>query len=318
MFRVFSFRFCALFALGAVAYTTTQPVAAALTREFDAVFEASPDHTLVVDAIDAELTITASDRSDIALHMVWSTDEDAPAAADKVFDRLAFQPKVSAHRTALVLKRQKTGGWFSRHSGETPHVRMELTVPAALRVQVDLTAGTVALAGVNGDHRIDTTSAAVRLEGCAGNHRIDTTSGPITLRGSPGNHHLDSTSGSILVEGGAGNVHADTTSGDIVIRDFPGAHRADSTSGRIEASLAEVIGRPLRFDSMSGDIRLTVPPGLAARYELETMSGQLTFAVDGGEVTRRERDELAARTGTGEGPRIVLETMSGDITVTSR
>lgn len=315
MIRLFSFRLAWIFAAGAVVIPARQ-VTAAITKEFDETFAVSPEHRLVVDAVQVELTITATDREDIALHMVWNAQTDDQDKATERFERLVFEPKVSDSVTVLKVRSEKKRHrwWNWGRNRMMPNVLMQLQVPKALNIEVDVTSGEVVLRGVRGNHTIETTSADILIEDCAGNHHTDTTSGDIVLRGCPGNHRAESTSGDVRIEGGYGDVKAETTSGDIHILHFPGLHRAESVSGDIQATLASVIDHPLHFETVSGDIVIQIPAALAARFELETVSGQIRFDVPDAQILRKERREWSARTLEGD-ELIFLDTVSGNITV---
>jgi len=314
MFRFPSFRRAWLFAAGATVVPLKQ-VTASITREFDEIYVAGPAHQLVVDATQLELSITGTDREDIAMHMVWDADTNDAEKAEERFERLRLEARESSDRTVLKLHSKKKKGWFSwGNSGTTPKVRMELQVPSRIDLVIDTTSGDVVIRTVAGTHRIDTVSGDVQLEACTGDHQVESTSGKLVLRGSPGNHELNTTSGDILVEGGRGDISADSTSGSIRIVDFPGAHRADTVSGDIRATLASVIDRDLSFDSISGNVTIEVPDELAAEFDLDTVSGSIRFDVPAATVESQKRRELKART-HGGGERIHLETISGNLTV---
>jgi hypothetical protein len=69
----------------------------------------------------------------------------------------------------------------------------------------------------------------------------------------------------------------------------------------------------------SGDVRLTLPSNLGATLELETYSGEVRpgfpATLHPGEQPLNRRNHRVRFTVNGGGPRIVLETFSGDIII---
>jgi hypothetical protein len=133
-------------------------------------------------------------------------------------------------------------------------------------------------------------------------------------------------SGSVDAQGLTGDVEAHSVSGDVRVT-TRGSVEAQSVSGDVRVTMGSLPDRgTLEFKSVSGDIEITLPAGADAELRANTLSGEIEsdFPLD---INGRDRERgrfhvqvgSRARGTIGEGgPRIELETVSGDIRVLRR
>ena len=218
-------------------------------------------------------------------------------------------------------------------SGLEASADLRVLVPAGQRIAVNLVAGRVIVANVNGQLRVDVASADVQATGTRGGLTIDVGSGNVKVSDAEGDVDVDTGSGDVSLTGvRGGDVGIDTGSGDVTgttvgarslkIDTGSGAvHLAglssadvnlDTGSGDIELDLDGSL-RLFHAETGSGNVTLRAPASLGAEVDFETSSGEIRSDFDV-TVTRREEDHLIGRIGDGRG-RMSIDTGSGDVTL---
>jgi len=111
---------------------------------------------------------------------------------------------------------------------------------------------------------------------------------------------LNGVSSRVSVVGVAGEQSITTVNGDIEVEGSAAPLRLRTVSGKISVHPREPA--PSQIHSVSGEIRLALPAGANARVTLATVSGRLNG--------NRERRSIGR-----SGPKIAMDTVSGDVTV---
>ena len=146
-------------------------------------------------------------------------------------------------------------------------------------------------------------------EGCTlTSLRVKTTSGDVEVEVSSDELYVDSTSGDVEVRGDYSTLRVDTTSGDVMLDASLTDGSVTSVSGDLEMTIR---GRgSLRVDTTSGDVMLKVMSG-SLTLEGSSVSGMISVK---GEKSLRGK-EVSVNMGQGEGFRVVVSTISGDVEV---
>jgi len=133
-------------------------------------------------------------------------------------------------------------------------------------------------------------------KGCPGNVHFD-----LVLRVPEDSHlELNGASSSVTVAGVAGGQTITTASGAIEVDGSAGPLRLQTASGKISVRPREAA--PSRIHTASGDVSVALAPGSPARVSFTTVSGRLN-------------GDAKLRSVGRSGPRISVETASGDLTV---
>ena len=185
-------------------------------------------------------------------------------------------------------------------------------------LEIDTGSGSVAVDGATGDVEIDTGSGGVRASRISGGDLgIDTGSGGVTASAlDVDDLHIDTGSGSIEIDGVTSpRIEAETGSGGITLT---GARTEelllDTGSGSIRATLESTL-RSAEIDTGSGGVTLTVPAGLNAELVLDSGSGGVDVDLPV-RIVERGRNFLRATAGSGGGT-ITIDTGSGGIRIRS-
>jgi DUF4097 and DUF4098 domain-containing protein YvlB len=196
--------------------------------------------------------------------------------------------------------------------------RFEVTVPVGTRVSARSWSGSVSVKGVRGDLEARTQSADVEIRD-AGRIDVESLSGDVTIQGVNGESMIHTVSGDIGVGGARGDVEVETVSGDIDLRDVVAKQiRTHTTSGDVSFAGAIMPDGRYEYNTHSGEIRLALPADVGAQLNVSTFSGGIEsdFPVTLRADTDHSSKRLSFSLGQGNA-RIIAETFSGDITLTS-
>ncbi|HEY2064850.1 MAG TPA: DUF4097 family beta strand repeat-containing protein [Gemmatimonadaceae bacterium] len=200
--------------------------------------------------------------------------------------------------------------------------RFEISVPAGAKVMATSWSGSVSVRNVRGEVETHTQSANIDVRD-VGRLDLETLSGEVTVQGVTGDARLSTVSGDIDLSRVRGDVEVETVSGDLTLRDVVARQvRTHSTSGDVEFAGQIADGGRYEFTTHSGSVRLQLPPDVGAQLSVATFNGgiesdfPITLRPGGHDIGRDQGKKLNFTLGQGSA-RIVVETFSGDITLSS-
>jgi DUF4097 and DUF4098 domain-containing protein YvlB len=265
-----------------------------------------PDVTVDVSNVQGSVTVTAWDRNEVELTAHLESDRD----------RLEFE--ASSRQVRVEVERP------DRHRyREEDDANLALKVPKGARLN------------------IETVSADITIDGVRGEQRLESVSGTVETRAYDEPLSLHAVSGEISVAGSGGKaaLQTENVSGTTIVSGIRGVYEGATVSGRIDASIAAV--DRLQIETVSGDADIKAELAPSARVEMESVSGSLSLVIKppvnadfeiesfSGDIETcfgaKPRDkskygpgsELDFVQGKG-GPRVVIETLSGDINICDR
>lgn len=252
-------------------------------------FEPSEISSIEVDLTSDDLNIIPTTKGDITVH---------------------FYGEVSTNvkRNLPELVAYKTGNKLYVEVSQNIDIVVGINIR---RTTVDIYIPQIILEETN----INVISGNVIIEGFkAAELKIDSTSGNIKVEELKSDEiRINSVSGDVVVEDYTGNVDASSTSGDISL--ISGSENEDifvtAVSGDIFIEQNVVSG--MSIGVTSGDVRITLPEDAAFYFDASTTSGEIKqdFPMS---VKSSGRRNLEGIIGDG-GERIVINTISGDITI---
>ena len=199
----------------------------------------------------------------------------------------------------------------------------ELSVPAGVHLVTNTWSGSLRVSGVKGEIDAHAQSGDVDVRDGGDDIEVETLSGDVTIQGARGNVNVHTVSGDISLTGGRGTVEMETVSGDIELRDVVSSQvRTNSTSGDVTFAGAIVNAGRYQFETHSGELRLELPANVGAELSLSTFSGEIdsafpiTLTPGAHGIGASQAKKLTFSLGQGSA-RIIAETFSGDVTLTS-
>lgn len=256
------------------------------------------DTTLIVQSgarLDLELavgsvTIRTWERSQVRLR--------AQHSARTSFD---------IHNSAGVLRVEAEG-----RMGLPGDVEVELTVPAAMGVNIEAMTVDVDAEGMRGLLQVESIDGDVAVRN-AGDLSIESMNGAITVAGARGRARLSSISRDIVASGLAGEVTAESVSGSIWLTGSESAAVvAETVSGMVVFQGAVRSGGSYALASHSGNIVFGLPAGTNATVSTALASGRLTASFTLPDPETRSRRRQSLRFGNGSAS-VELETFSGSV-----
>lgn len=272
---------------------------------YDETFRVRPGSRLVVDlgSENVVLRTTSGDRARVRV-------EGRGRDAEREFERRRFSARPDDG--GLVVQ---TDPPRRRSMGRTDaQFQVTVEVPRRFDAVLDLGSGNVQVASLEGDLTVDVGSGNVQVEDVEGGQIVlDTGSGNVRARALRGEVRIDTGSGSVQVDRVDGELAVDTGSGSVSIGEVNGPSVVDTGSGSVEMALRSASQTVV--DTGSGGVTLRLPRGAGFDVELDGGSVRIDDALDFS--GRRERDEAQGRI-NGGGPRLVVDTGSGSISLRAR
>jgi DUF4097 and DUF4098 domain-containing protein YvlB len=195
-------------------------------------------------------------------------------------------------------------------------VDYELTVPAAMGIEISGMGGDVTIEGSRADVKVNTVEGDIVLKGGGGDISLVTVNGGIRVEGTRGGRlELQAVSDDIEVTDVQGDVSAQTVSGDLHLRGVDGRRvEAQTVSGDVTFDGAIRPDGSYSLSTHSGDVTMAIPEGASAmiRTAIANVDLSASFTLPASE--RASRTRQAFRLGAG-GASIELETFSGDISL---
>ena len=146
--------------------------------------------------------------------IIQISDKDEDRVDEIIADDIVFT--LEKHGEKAVLK-----GFFAGNSwglGDSPSVRLEVSIPGRLALKVDDSSGSIIVADVAGDIEIDDSSGSIRMDDVGGSVDIIDSSGSIKVAGVGESITIEDGSGSIKVRDVGGSVTIDDGSGSISVK----------------------------------------------------------------------------------------------------
>jgi len=307
---------CSLFtraALAALSVALMVPVAGSAQSDRKREREDFQDPQSRVDTTFAFNKNGSVDLTEVAGDVVVNAWDRSEARVRAYAERGRIRSSLSASRLSLEVEPV---------SGRTGDSKLEVWVPAGVRVVARSTSGDVTVKGTKGEVDARSTSGDVVVTAATDRITIESVSGDVRGSQLNGDIRSESVSGTIEIRDASGPVRAETTSGDISLLGVTSRNAfATTVSGEVEYDgTVDKDGR-YEFHSHSGDIRLGIPESSSAQFSVETFSGSLdsefpiTLQPGQRSTGRPRRFEFTLGSG---GARITAESFSGDIVLARR
>jgi DUF4097 and DUF4098 domain-containing protein YvlB len=206
--------------------------------------------------------------------------------------------------------------------------RLEVSVPAASRVELETFASSVAVQGVTGVVRAETVNGAITVTGGPREVDLHAVNGPIEVSGGTSLTKVEAVNGTVTVRGAGGRLDASTVNGRLVV-----------SGGSFDRVRLETVSAAFSFEgslspravfeaeTVSGGAELLLPAGIGADFSLSSFSGEIKIdfdrpASEGGKPAGRHHGwtpekEVSFTSGAG-GAKISVRTLSGPIRIAKK
>jgi len=282
------------------AFLAVAPVAGAqrdeTLRKIDTTFAFARGGTVELGQVSGEIIVTGWTKPDIRIHAS--------------IERGYLEATMSSSRVRITVHSLRNRMGDSRY---------ELSVPIGTVVRASSVSGDIAVRGTAGEVRVSTVSGDVEVRDAAERVEIGSTSGDVRASRLRGRLRVSTVSGDLTLDDVNGELYAKSVSGEVHARGTLTGLEFSSVSGDFAFS-GDIQGDgSYSASTHSGDVRLTLPSNVGATLELQTFSGEVRpgfpITLQPGEQPLNRRNRRLRFDVNGGGPRISLETFSGDIII---
>lgn len=180
----------------------------------DLSLNASEIHSLGIEARAGQLEIRGiSDTDTIVVKAIIQVLDDDDEAREIIESDLVLSLEKGGDRAELRGFFEDSGSLF----GNDRSLRLEVTLPERLSLDVQDGSGSLSVHGVAGDITVNDGSGSIKMTQVGGNVSIEDGSGSISAGDVGGNLSVVDGSGSLSVTGAAGDVTIDDGSGGITV-----------------------------------------------------------------------------------------------------
>jgi len=265
-------------------------------QRIDTTFAFAKGGSVDLGLVSGEIVVTGWSRSEVKIQASIETGY--------------FETSYSNSRVSVTARSRRN------HMGEA---RYEVSVPFGTRVRASAVSGDVTVRGTAGETLVSTVSGDVEVRDAGNIVELHTVSGDIKASRLRGRIRANSVSGDIAAEDINGELNGKTVSGGVELRGTLTGVEFESVSGDFDFA-GDIKGDgTYSVNTHSGDIRLVVPANTGLNLELQTFSGDVRpgfpITLQPGEQPLGRRNRQTRFTVNGGGPRVRLETFSGDIII---
>lgn len=290
-------------------------------------FNVADGGTLRLEAAVGNVRIVTG-GSGVAVEVVQTARTSDRQKADELFREhdITFEQ----NGNDVVIRSRRDHDWLRWNDGLS--VQWNIRVPDRFGVDVSTSGGDVKLddivgsvtlrtsgggieAGrVNGSVDLHTSGGGVEIRDVTGELVARTSGGSIDAGAVGGSADLRTSGGSIDLASSGGDVFARTSGGDIKIGDARGKIDAATSGGSITARFAAQPRGDSRLSTSGGDVRVTLAGTISADVDAHSSGGGIDSDVPL-TVTGTQSEDKLNGTLNGGGPKIVLRTSGGGISI---
>ena len=309
-----------LAALALAAFTAHADSNKNISRTFDV----GDGGTIHLDADAGDVHISSGGSGHVTVEVVERHDSDR---FELTFDQKGSDVYVHSRDSERVRNR-----FFSFNWSNTNWVTFTIHVPARYNLDIHTSGGTITSGDVGGNADLHTSGGDIRLgrvngtvmarssggdiriEGAGGRVDAHTSGGDVEIRDAASSIEAKSSGGSIEIRRAGGSVVAHTSGGGIRIEDAVDAVDASTSGGSVTARFSRQPRADSRLSTSGGGVTVELAPSIGVELDAHASGGgvhsDMPMTIQG----THDDDSLQGKI-NGGGPRLILRTSGGGITV---
>lgn len=179
-------------------------------------------------------------------------------------------------------------------------------------VKAEAASGSINVSHIERQTQLSTLSGSIRADNIGDEIRANSASGTVTVSNIKGDVRISALSGSTQITKPGGRVEASTASGSLDVEGATGDVKAHAASGRVNVQGNPGASSYWDLKTASGSVQLDVPANASFHLAAEAVSGEIKTDIPI-MIEERGKHSLRARAGNGNGGRIEVHTISGEI-----
>jgi hypothetical protein len=179
-------------------------------------------------------------------------------------------------------------------------------------VKAEAASGSIRVSHIERQTQLSTLSGSISADNIADDIRANSASGTVVVSDIKGDVRISALSGSTQISKPGGRVEASSGSGSVDIEGATSDVKAHAASGRVNVQGNPGASSYWDLKTASGSVQLGVPSTASFHLAAEAISGDIKTDIPI-MVEEQDKHSLRARVGSGNGGRIEVHTVSGEI-----
>ena len=179
-------------------------------------------------------------------------------------------------------------------------------------VKAEAASGSIHVSHIEKLTQLSSLSGTIRADDIGDDIRANSASGTVTVSDIKGDVRISALSGSTQITKPGGRVDASTASGSVEVDGATSDVKAHAASGRVSVQGNPGASSYWDLKTASGSVQLGVPANASFHLTAEAVSGEIRADIPI-MVEEQGKHSLRARVGNGNGGRIEVHTVSGEI-----
>ena len=311
---------CLLFAaLGSVGCAMGPSV----SGSFDRTLSVSGPIRLELNNTSGDVSITGSADGKVHIHGTARASGIGFENPDKRLSALLANPPIEQHGATIRIgeEMRRLRNVSVSYMIEVPH-ETEITsrvLSGAQDIQnvrgpvkAEAASGSIHASHIDQLTQLSTLSGTIRADNIGDDIRANSASGSVTVSDIKGDIRISALSGSTQITKPGGRVDASTASGSVDVEGATSDVKAHAASGRVNVQGNPGASSYWDLKTASGSVQLGVPANASFHLAAEAISGEIKADIPI-MVEEQGKHSLRARVGSGNGGRVEVHTVSGEI-----
>jgi DUF4097 and DUF4098 domain-containing protein YvlB len=311
---------CLLFAALASAGCAMGPSA---SGSFDRTLSVSGPIRLELNNTSGDVSISGSADGKVHIHGTARASGMGFESPDKRLSELLANPPIEQHGATIRIgeEMRRLRNVSVSYMIEVPH-ETEITsrvLSGAQDIQnvrgpvkAEAASGSIHASHIDQLTQLSTLSGTIRADMIGDDIRAHSASGTVTVSDIKGDIRISALSGSTQITKPGGRVDASTASGSVDVEGATSDVKAHAASGRVNVQGNPGASSYWDLKTASGSVQLGVPANASFHLAAEAISGEIKADIPI-MVEEQGKHSLRARVGSGNGGRVEVHTVSGEI-----
>jgi DUF4097 and DUF4098 domain-containing protein YvlB len=290
---------------------------------FDRTLSVSGPIRLELNNTSGDVSISGSADGKVHIHGTARASGMGFENPDKRLSELLANPPIEQHGATIRIgeERRRLRNVSVSYMIEVPH-ETEITsrvLSGAQDIQnvrgpvkAEAASGSIHASHIDQLTQLSTLSGTIRADMIGDDIRAHSASGTVTVSDIKGDIRISALSGSTQITKPGGRVDASTASGSVDVEGATSDVKAHAASGRVNVQGNPGASSYWDLKTASGSVQLGVPANASFHLAAEAISGEIKADIPI-MVEEQGKHSLRARVGSGNGGRVEVHTVSGEI-----
>ncbi len=290
---------------------------------FDRTLTVSGPIRLELNNTSGDVSITGSADGKVHIHGTARASGMGFDSPDKRMSALLANPPIEQHGATIRIgeEMRRLRNVSVSYMIEVPH-ETEITSRVLSGgqdiqnvrgpVKAEAASGSIHASHIDQLTQLSTLSGTIRADNIGDDIRANSASGTVTVSNIKGDIRISALSGSTQITKPGGRVDASTASGSVDVEGATSDVKAHAASGRVNVQGNPGASSYWDLKTASGSVQLGVPANASFHLAAEAISGEIKADIPI-MVEEQGKHSLRARVGSGNGGRVEVHTVSGEI-----